>query len=280
MIDLTDLKLFLNLPDTRINDTILLSSIRQSVSILEGLFNRELELNERTEFIQPVSEGKSLSGFYLSCYPVTNISTIQKYSYDTNNFTDLIAPDDIPSSTLLKSGGEVMILKPFHLNCLKAGLKIIYKGGFRNVKGSGTVSVSSGNKTVIGSGSDFRSESYIGDEIKISGVIRKVDSITSSSSLTVTESFVSDLSGLEYKLSNVPEDLQQGITYLAALNFLTSSHSRESIGLSSLSTDLRIIDDNNYNTIIDGNRNLIPQRYTFTSLDLKNLIRKYKTTNI
>ncbi len=279
MIDLEDLKLFLDLTQSRDKDVLLLSSIRQAISILEGLFNRELEMKERAEFTGLISEGSGLKGFFLSCCPVIGITSIKKYNFDSFEYDDLIAPEDIPGSVLLKENGEAVFLKRMLFHKAYPELKISYIGGFRNIKGTGTVSAASGTNLLIGTGTEFTEECLIGDEVKFSGIVRKVISIESRTSLILNDVIDSEITDASFRLSNVPEDIQQAIIYIAALNFLTSSHSRESLGLSSLSTDLRLIDDNNYNTIIDGNRNLIPQRYAFSKLDLTNLITKYKLSN-
>ena len=280
MIDLEDLKLYLNLSVTRDKDTILLSSIRQATSILESLFNRELVYGERTEFTDLNILGRRLTNFYLTCYPVFSISSIQKYNCALNAYDDLILPVDIPSSTLFKPGGEILNLRSISPKHLETELKVVYIGGYRNIKGNGTISTTLNSNVITGSGTNFIRDNIIGDEIKVNGIIRKVTSISSTTLMTVSEEFFITQSGQEYRISNVPEDLQQGITYLAALNYLSSSFAHESTGLSSVSVNLSTLDDNNLISIIDGNRYLIPSRYTFTSLDLKNLINKYRRRNI
>ena len=116
--------------------------------------------------------------FYDFCFWFYRLSGVQQFVYNTS-----------PSSLTPTQEATFNVVP----------LSQMLAGNSSNQYKTGTIAVSSTNTTITGTSSAFTSEYTVGDYLYVSGVTKRITSISSATSMTVDSVYGSTTSGLNHQ---------------------------------------------------------------------------------
>jgi len=216
MISLAELKTYLDITDT-VNDIFLNNCINSALGTFESECNRKLIRQTITENIYDYQ----ITDLLFLQSPIVSISSL-KY-FDGESYIDLIdGSGDTIANTIEINSGYAVIRKGYSF--YGKDLQVSYTAGYKFQTGTGTITGTAGSSSVVGTSTLFSSEIIEDvDYISCEGERIKVDSISSNTALTLVSPFVSGHAGKTFTVSNVPEDLRQGMLKLSAMLFYESA---------------------------------------------------------
>ena len=295
MVTLTDLKEALSIDEEDTSqDHYLRSLISRAVFRINSSCNRNLEYGDRTEYFV----GTDSSRLYLGNWPVLEILELQEFNTETGEYEDIItgSGDTIENSVYIYEGGKaglIRLLKNYSFGGRSIDssgtvtdsesetdyvIRIRYRAGYRNFKGTGTVSCAAGSPAVTGTGTEFETEFRAGDRIVTDNGEYTVSEIVSDTELNLSCNIESTFTGESYRICNVPGDIAEAVLMLSAGSYLMKKY--ETYGMDMKTENILSVAYNNIQQVVESS-NLTPNvKMRFREFDYKGVIDSYRRVNV
>lgn len=289
MVTLTDLKevLGIDIGDSS-QDQYLLNLIRRASFRISCACNRQLEYSELIEYFNSNNSDK----LYLKNWPVWEIVQLQEFNPETGDYEDLInrEGDTLENSVYIyegSNGGLIRLLKNYTFgNGLSytatsendLSIRIKYKAGYKNIKGTGTICGNPGTSEISGDETLFETELRIGDKLVTGNFEYTVGEILSDTVLNLSCNLDRTILKESYRVCNVPADLAEAVLMLAAGSYLLKKY--EAYGMDQKTESVSTALYNKMQKVADSNSLSPNVKMRFREFDLGVVIEVYRKINV